>query len=199
MVINECRSFSRKRSDSLCSLLSCIYCDYKWLKLIIINIQFIADTERIYLPPRRYSESDQTCKLTGSLNKPCWWFRAVRIEWVRCVAGVLADVPEFPAGPVGPLESFISKWVPSAGLLWWRWRWTEIWDTLFMQNSCLLLENWRSTVHTLSEDAEWVYVYDQYVSINNPINPLNVPIISTLVAVKRIYLSLCWKLESLLA
>ena len=30
-------------------------------------------------------------------------------QTVRCVAGVLADVPESPAGPVGPLESFISK------------------------------------------------------------------------------------------
>lgn len=30
-------------------------------------------------------------------------------QTVRCVAGVLADVLESPAGPADPLESFISK------------------------------------------------------------------------------------------
>lgn len=50
------------------------------------------------------------------------WARAFE-QALRCEAGVAADVPEFPE-PVlrGPLESFMSKRVPSVESLLWRCR-----------------------------------------------------------------------------
>lgn len=103
-----------------------------------------------------------------TLNKLICWFRdsevctmlllrqRVCVRAVRCVAGVLADVPEPPAGPAGPLQSFISKWVPSAGLLVWRWRWTE-WDT-FKEDSCVYAAQLPPTNICGSLEIYWQFI-----------------------------------------
>lgn len=61
------------------------------------------------------------------------WFRAAcacAFELtLRCEAGVVADVPEFPQPFLwGPLESFMSKRVPSVESLLWRCRGEQNWS-----------------------------------------------------------------------